>query len=195
MSYLHFTSELCSPDQMPFMKHSDFWLTSRDLSEKENANSFFAENRTRDGQYQSGRLFFTPQGKGIEDELRTSILNMFGPIHIQFHFCENYWGSGRNYFLVEFKANSILTVKYALVHERDFYDVWKPFPIKNYRRWEDLTLEQKEQATETYLILRETEEGRGRNETNPDYPDPIDPKGVESCTFSILGDGYVQVNI
>ena len=106
MSYLHFTSELCSPDQMPFMKHSDFWLTSRDLSEKENANSFFAENRTRDGQYQSGRLFFTPQGKGIEDELRTSILNMFGPIHIQFHFCENYWGSGRNYFLVEFKANS-----------------------------------------------------------------------------------------
>lgn len=61
--------------------------------------------------------------------------------------------------------------------------------------WDDLTSEQKEQATEEYLCIREAEEDRGRNETNKDYPDPIDPEGVKNCSFRIQADGYVMVLI
>lgn len=61
--------------------------------------------------------------------------------------------------------------------------------------WDDLTDEEKKQATETYISIRETEEGRSRDEVNDDYPEPIDPEFVKGCTFFRNKDGYIEVNI
>ena len=55
----------------------------------------------------------------------------------------------------------------------------------NWLYWNDLTEEEREMATETYIYTRECEEGRERNDviSNPDYPDPIDPEVVQGCRF------------
>lgn len=61
-------------------------------------------------------------------------------------------------------------------------------------RWEHLTEEEKEQAKETYLCIRECEEERGRNDISPDYPNPIDWEGVMDCHFE-RDNGYIHVII
>ena len=45
------------------------------------------------------------------------------------------------------------------------------------------------------MCIRETEEGRKRDEVNQDYPEPIDPEGVKNCTLKVRADGYVDVYI
>lgn len=67
-------------------------------------------------------------------------------------------------------------------------------PLRRWR-WDELTPEQQAQATETYLCIRETEEGRKRDEVNQDYLEPIDPEGVKNCTLKVRADGYVDVHI
>lgn len=49
--------------------------------------------------------------------------------------------------------------------------------------WNDLTASEREAATEQYLAIRESEEGRARDEMTEEYPEPIDAAGVERCTF------------
>lgn len=74
-------------------------------------------------------------------------------------------------------------------------------PQKNYEckwlSWDELTEEQKEQAQESYMLMREEEEERARDDvfSNPDYDEPIDPEGVKSCRFEIMEDGYVYVDL
>lgn len=67
----------------------------------------------------------------------------------------------------------------------------------NWLSWDELTEAQKEQAQESYMLMRETEEERTRDDvfSNPDYDEPIDPEGVKSCRFEILEDGYVYVDL
>ena len=61
--------------------------------------------------------------------------------------------------------------------------------------WNDLSEAEKFQATETYVYIRECEEERDRNQITNEYPKPIDPKGVECCTFFREDDGYITVII
>lgn len=73
----------------------------------------------------------------------------------------------------------------------------KEVNIMNYFNltYNDLTDDEKMQVTETYVCIREHEEGRNRNEINNDYPEPIDPTGVENCKFHRTDYGYVEVLI
>lgn len=64
-----------------------------------------------------------------------------------------------------------------------------------YLEWDDLNDDEKETMTEQYINFREWEEGRGRHETTNDYPDPIDPSGVENCRFYRHPDGYLELHI
>lgn len=61
--------------------------------------------------------------------------------------------------------------------------------------WDDLTELEKEQATESYIYIREVEEQRQRDEITKDYPEPINPKRVEGCRFERMSDGYIYVDI
>lgn len=61
--------------------------------------------------------------------------------------------------------------------------------------YSDLTDDEKIQVTETYICIREHEEERNREEITNDYPEPIDPTGVENCTFHRTDDGFVEVMI
>lgn len=63
--------------------------------------------------------------------------------------------------------------------------------------WSDLTKEEKEQAKESYIYIRECEEGRNRNDitSNPDYDYPITADGIEYCKFERMKDGYIFINI
>lgn len=64
--------------------------------------------------------------------------------------------------------------------------------------WKDLDDYEKAVAEEQYLCIREYEEDRARDETNEWYPDPIDPSGVECCTFyreEIDGETVINVII
>jgi len=68
--------------------------------------------------------------------------------------------------------------------------------MKSYKlKWNDLTDEEKDMAREQYVHIREWEEGRNRNETNQDYSEPIDIKGVEECTFERIENNQIWVNI
>jgi len=62
-------------------------------------------------------------------------------------------------------------------------------------KWEDLTPEEKEQAKETYLCIRECEEERERNEITSEYPYPIDWEYVMTCQFERNEDGCIEVII
>ena len=63
--------------------------------------------------------------------------------------------------------------------------------------WADLTDDEKIEATEQYVYIRECEEGRDRDGTNKEYPAPIDPEGVKSCTFyrESVEDGTTTVQV
>lgn len=60
--------------------------------------------------------------------------------------------------------------------------------------WEDLTLEEQEQATEQYLCIRETEEQRNRTETTPEYSQPLNADMVKDCKFERINNN-IQVII
>lgn len=61
--------------------------------------------------------------------------------------------------------------------------------------WSDLTEEEKEQAKETYLCIREIEEDRPRNEITQDYNKPIDQSYAKYCKFIRNNKGYIEVII
>ena len=61
--------------------------------------------------------------------------------------------------------------------------------------WDDLKDYEKEQVINTYLCIREVEEGRDRNEVTQDYPEPMDWRFVKGCRFLRNGNGYVEVII
>lgn len=63
--------------------------------------------------------------------------------------------------------------------------------------WDELTESQKEQAQESYMLIREEEEERTKDDVsaNPDYDYPIDPEHTQSCRFEVTSDGYVYVDI
>lgn len=61
--------------------------------------------------------------------------------------------------------------------------------------WEDLSAEERKLALEQYICIREREEGRARDETNNDYPVPIDGSYVECCTFVRMPNGGIEVVI
>lgn len=63
-----------------------------------------------------------------------------------------------------------------------------------YLKWNDLTKDEKIQATETYLTIREEEEQRNRCDVLGDYSQPIDWAAVTGCRFE-RKDGYVEVII
>lgn len=53
--------------------------------------------------------------------------------------------------------------------------------------WEDLTEQEKEQAKETYISIREIEEETTRENIDADF--------VECCSFERLDNGYIEVII
>lgn len=61
--------------------------------------------------------------------------------------------------------------------------------------WNDLTEEEKEQAKETYLYIREIEEDRHENEITQDYEEPINKNYVKYCRFERKENGYIEVII
>lgn len=61
--------------------------------------------------------------------------------------------------------------------------------------WDDLTEEEKEQAKETYLFIREIEEDRLRNEITQNYDEPINENYVKYCKFERKENGYIEVII
>lgn len=61
--------------------------------------------------------------------------------------------------------------------------------------WNDLTDEEKKQARETYISIREAEEERRRDEITEEYPYPIDGDGVLNRRFLRESDGYITVDI
>ena len=64
--------------------------------------------------------------------------------------------------------------------------------------WKDLDESEKYAAQEQYLCIREDEEERSRDETNEWFSNPIDPSGVECCTFyreEIDGETVIHVMI
>lgn len=65
----------------------------------------------------------------------------------------------------------------------------------DYIYWEDLSPAEKEQATETYICIRECEEQRSRDEVTNTYAELINPSNVECCKFIRQEDGYVIVDI
>ena len=67
--------------------------------------------------------------------------------------------------------------------------------LYKYHKWEDLTLPEQEQVKETYLSIREHEEGRDRNETTIDYPEPMDWREVRYCLFEQKENGTIDVII
>lgn len=64
-------------------------------------------------------------------------------------------------------------------------------------RWNDLTEEEKEQATESYIAVREWEEERNRDDvtSNTDYDNPIDVDMLECCRFKRTESGYIEIYI
>lgn len=49
--------------------------------------------------------------------------------------------------------------------------------------WDELSPQEKAQAQESYLCIKENEEKRGRNEVTDEHPEPINPDGVKLCKF------------
>ena len=64
-----------------------------------------------------------------------------------------------------------------------------------YKTWEELTLLEQEEVKETYLSIREHEEGRDRNETTIDYPEPMDWREIRYCLFEQKENGTIDVII
>ncbi len=64
-----------------------------------------------------------------------------------------------------------------------------------YLKWEELSKKEQEQATETYFSIREEEECRLRNETNDDYPFPMNASILPECLFIRNNNGYVDIVI
>lgn len=61
-------------------------------------------------------------------------------------------------------------------------------------KWDDLTDEEKEQATESYICFRECEEERSREEIAKEYGKNF-ADCVKDCQFERQEDGYIFVNI
>lgn len=66
-----------------------------------------------------------------------------------------------------------------------------------YLKWNDLTDDEKEQAKESYIGIREWEEQRDRNDvtSNTDYNNPINTDILVNCTFERTESGYIIINI
>lgn len=67
--------------------------------------------------------------------------------------------------------------------------------MNEYLTWNDLSDVEKEQATNTYLFIREIEEERNRCEVTEEYPEPMNWEAVKDCKFQRRDNGYIDVII
>ena len=67
--------------------------------------------------------------------------------------------------------------------------------VPEFVKWDDLKEHEKEQAINTYLCIREMEERRSRDETTPEYPEPMDWRFVKECKLQRNKTGYIEVII
>lgn len=106
--------------EMPYFKASDFWLTSREMTDAEKRNSMFAIIRWENGTYSFARFSWKACGFPFRDQLDSYWGTMFGPVSVQFKHVPNYFGTGKGVWTIEFKPDNILAWCCALMTEEEF---------------------------------------------------------------------------